>query len=467
MKYNNVVLVSPNPFSVFGVNEATLYPPLGLAYIASVLRNNGINVTIIDANVYKLSTGEVLEKIRSLKPGIVGLSLNICNAKSAFELSKAIKNNTDALVCLGGPFTSSLIKSTIIKSGADLAVSGEGEMTFLELCRDKKLSEIEGIAYRKDGEIIINKPRPVIENIDNIPVPAYDLLPPFPLYYSRARKTPVAPLFSSRGCPYSCTFCNKSIFGKGFRVHSPERVFEEIKLLTGKYGIKQIDVLDDNFTYDIERAEKIFDLVIKNNIKVLFNFQNGIRIDNLTYPFVQKMKKAGVFKLGIGCESGSDAVLKRIIKKLDKEKVKLAIKWFKKEGIITYSFFIIGFPFETKENINETIDFALESDPSKSIFSVLIPFPGTQMYEEVKRDGLLLDAMEDGITDGYLGKKMYHRCTDITHEDLSAMQKAAYKRFYFRLGKIVELLSQIRSLAEIRWHISSIKSVLPLLRRRS
>ena len=191
------------------------------------------------------------------------------------------------------------------------------------------------MAFFKHQSFCITPPRPLIENINSIPFPAYDLLPPFKIYKSRARKKPVGVLITSRGCPYQCTFCNASVFGKSFRARSPENVMAEIDMLVAEFHIKQIDVLDDNFINDMGRAESIFDAVISRKYGVLINLQNGVRVDRLTFATVKKMKKAGVFKIGVGIESGDPAILKGVKKGLDLKQVEQALAWFRKAGIIT------------------------------------------------------------------------------------------------------------------------------------
>ena len=158
-------------------------------------------------------------------------------------------------------------------------------------------------------------------------------------YRTRSRKKPFAPIFTSRGCPFRCTFCNANIFGKTFRARSPENVIGEIDLLVKKYGVKQIDIIDDNFSENISRAEEIIDLIISRDYNLAINFQNGLRADKLTRGLIHKMKQAGVYKVGIGIESANAKIRIKIKKGLDLRHVENAIKWFREEGIITVGFF--------------------------------------------------------------------------------------------------------------------------------
>ncbi len=460
MKYKKILLVNPYPQGAQGIQKATVYPPLGLAYIASVLRNNNIQVKIVDANILKLNNEKVTGIVSSYKPDLVGISLNVVTAKRGVELSLWIKAATGMDVCIGGPFVSSDPIHALKISKADVVVIGEGEKTILEICRGVSLSKIKGIAWvNLEKKPIVNEPVDMIQNLDEIPFPAHDLLP-LNLYRSRMRKVPMASIFTSRGCPYRCTFCSRNVFGRKFRAFSANKVVEEIEMLISRYGVKQIDILDDCFTQDIKRAEEILDLIIKKKLNILINVQNGIRVENLTYAMVKKMKKAGFFKIAIGCESGNDKILKEIKKDSDLNKIKQAIKWFKKEKMIVFCFFMLGFPNDDKKTILDTINFSIEADPMSVNISTLIPFPGTEIYSQMKSDNLIDNEVANGTTSGYVGGRLYHKCRYLSQKEVIDLQSLAYRRFYLRWGKIAEVLSSIKSFSELRWYFYLFKEFL-------
>jgi len=457
-----IALINPSPIDTTGINEATIYPPIGLAYLASSLREAGFNdVSIIDANILKIDNKKVLEALKKLSPGVVGVHLNVILGRSGVELCKMIKKKLNCTLVVGGPLTSSSPHRILELSGADVAVIGEGEHTIVDICLGKNYEDIKGIALINNGKLVMNDPRPLIDDLDTIPLPAYDLLPPLKLYKSRARKKPVGVIMTSRGCPYQCTFCNASVFGKRFRSRSPENVMKEINLLINDYHIKQLDVLDDNFTLDIERAEKILDLIISSKKKIKINLQNGVRADKVNEHIINKMKLAGVFKAGIGIESGDLETLKMIKKSLSLNKVKEAIKMFRKKGIITVGFFILGFPNETKETIEKTINFALEANPTIASFCLLLPFPGTEIHKELKEMNALKDENLLFYDSGFYADKLYHRTHGLTEEELLNYQNVAYKKFNFRPRKILETITTIRSPGELVWIM---KAALPLLK---
>jgi radical SAM superfamily enzyme YgiQ (UPF0313 family) len=457
-----IVLINPYPGTSEGINEATIYPPIGLAYLASYARRNGSfnNIRIIDANVMRKNNQEVLRELLDNKPLVVGIHLNVILGRAGTELSRLIKKEIGCQVIIGGPLVSSNPEDMLKISEADVAVIGEGEETFLELLQQKPLEDILGIVYKVlGGRFKRNPPRPLINDLNSIPFPAYDLLPNFKMYKNRARKKPVGVILTSRGCPYQCTFCNASVFGKKFRARSPENVLKEIDLLVNHYGIKQLDVLDDNFTLDISRARAILEGVRHHGLCI--NLQNGIRADTIDAELVKLMKKAGVIKVGIGIESGDSEVLRSVKKNLDLDRVREAIRLFRKKGIITIGFFILGFPCETKESIEKTIKFSLEANPSIANFCLLIPFPGTEMHQELLINNQLKEPDRLFYDSGFYANRTYHACSGLTEKELLRYQKIAYKKFNFRLVKIIETMIHIRSLTELSWTITA---ALPLIK---
>lgn len=460
MKYKKIILINPYPGKqTGGFNEATMYPPMGLAYLAAALRMHDVQVKIIDAYILNLDNVQVVSILRNEMPDLVGISLNIATASSGIILSQRIKEVTNIDVCLGGPFPSSLPIDTLKLSKADIIVTGEGERAIVAICEGKPLSEIKGIVWKKENSsFIVNEPAELIDDIDTIPAPAYDLLPPSTIYRARTRKLPMGVIFTSRGCPQHCTFCNHNIFGKKFRAFSAKRVISEIAFLITKYKIKQLDILDDNFTFDMQRTEEILDLIIERKLKILISLQGGIRVDNLSLAIVKKMKRAGVFKVGIGCESADIQILNEIKKGVDLEKIRQATQWFKHNNIMTLIFFMIGFPNDTWQTILKTINFAKEVNPTTAVFNLLIPFPGTEIYSLLLKQSMLKDSLVHGTTAGFWGGKLFHSCRYLKDEDVIALQKLAYKKFYFRLPKIIDHLRQIRSFAELRWYFDILKA---------
>jgi radical SAM superfamily enzyme YgiQ (UPF0313 family) len=311
----------------------------------------------------------------------------------------------------------------------------------------------------KNGKLIQNEKEKLIKNLDNLPFPAYHLLPKLKFYESRSRKTPVAPILTSRGCPYQCVYCNKSVFGSRFRKRSAENIITEIELLIKKFGVKQIDILDDNFTLDIAHAEQILDMIIGRKLGIYITFPNGLRADRLTRRIVRKMKQAGVYKVGIGIETGDTKIMKNIKKGLDLGKVVQAIRWLRKERITVFGFFMLGLPGETPKTMQKTIDFAIMANPHIANFAITVPMPNTELYEMIKNSGRFVK--EEKIEKGYYTiDGGYYELDNLRSKDVLQYQRKAYLNFYFRPKKIIDFIFQIKSYRELKW---TIKTAIPLI----
>ena len=458
-----IVLINPYPKDSEGINEATIYPPIGLAYLASYLRREGFHdIEIIDANIRRIDNEQLLKHLKRVNPDIVGVHVNVVLGGSGVELCRMVARELPARVFIGGPLSSSNPAEMLKLSGAEAAVIGEGEVRFAEICKGVDPSSLPGIAFWRGKVIEVNPPAPLFANLDDLPFPAYDLLPPFSLYKGRARKKPVGVILTSRGCPYQCTYCNSSVFGKKFRARSPENVLRELDLLVNDFGIRQLDVLDDNFTLDIPRAEAIFDGIIARKYRLFINLQNGVRADRINERIIHKMKLAGVFKVGVGVESGDERILTSIKKQLSLDKAKEVIRMFRKEGILTSGFFMIGFPEDTRESIEKTIDFAIEANPTVANFALLLPFPGTEMYRELKASGNLKDPDKLFYDTGFLSGKIHFASSNLTEQELLQYESLAYRRFNFRFRKMVEIIFSIRSFGELVWII---EAAFPLIKQ--
>ncbi|MBW2974144.1 radical SAM protein, partial [Candidatus Woesearchaeota archaeon] len=252
-----------------------------------------------------------------------------------------------------------------------------------------------------------------------------------------------------------------NIFGSRFRKRSPENIIEEIDILVKKYKVRQIDILDDNFTLDIGWAEQVLDLIIGRKYNLYITFPNGLRADRLNRDLVHKMKLAGVYKGGIGIETGDKKVMRLIKKNLDLDKVVQAIKWLRKEKITVFGFFMLGLPGETRSTMKKTIDFAVRSNPHIANFAVTIPMPGTELYEIIKKKGRFIKDNSSNLSRGYYTiDSGYYELGGLKSRDIKRCQRKAYISFYFRPSKVFEFFSLIRSWRELRWTITT---ALPLV----
>jgi anaerobic magnesium-protoporphyrin IX monomethyl ester cyclase len=445
------VFINPYPSYSKGANEATVQPPLGIAYIASSLEKHLISCQIIDAHALRLDRRTIYHKVKSFKPDLIGITTNIVTVDAALSLGKYLKSKfPKALLVFGGPYATGDPAYILRQTKGDIVVIGEGEETIVDIAKHPgDLPSIPGIYYRKGNIIRHTNPRPLITDLDSIPFPAYHLLPDFSRYRSRSRRTPIGAILTTRGCPYGCIFCNKNIFGKTFRMRSPSNILTEMELLTARYGVRQIDILDDNFTLNTQHAEEVLDQIIQRNLHVLLHFQSGVRADRLTPRLVTKMKRAGTYKAGIGIESGDPAIQKIIKKSLSLPQAVKAVTMLRKAGIVTVGFFMFGIPGETGETMQKTIDFAKKVNPHIANFSLAMPLPQTELFDIIKKKGKFLKT--HGSETGFFTEHLRFEIGEVNEQLIRKYMHIAYKSFYLRPSKIIDVLFSIRSYSELKW----------------
>ena len=413
-----MLLINPPQTFYPGSEQPAGNLPIGLLYIAAVLKNAGYEVEILDAfidstfekNNETITVGlpfaKIKEEISLRKPKIVGISGPFtCQIENSIKVSNIVKDvNPNIWTVIGGPHVT-LVPKDFLEEGknVDIAVIGEGEYTMLDVAQafegKKKLSEIKGIAYRKNNTVVVNSPRPLIEDLDTLPFPAYDLvdmeqyLNPKKIGYRSFQNRAIS-MITSRGCPFNCCFCAVHLhMGRGFRAHSAEYVLNHIQYVVDKFKVKNIFFEDDNLTLDIKRFEQICDGIIERKIKIGWETPNGVRADCLNLELLKKMKQSGAKSIFVGVESGDQQILNNVIcKSLDLNRVVEFAKNAKQIGLKTGAFYIIGFPGETKNNMQRTVDFALDLkrkyDVGMHLF-MATPSYGTKLYDECKAKGYI------------------------------------------------------------------------------
>lgn len=374
-------------------------PPLGLAYIAAYLeKKSGHETKIVDMYSHGHSVDFLLSEIRAFSPGMVGFSAVTPQINIVGDIAKTIKENTgkDACLVVGGPHSSTVPGRTLTENPyLDIAVLGEGEETMLELSNaienGKSLSSVAGIAYRDGGEIKINTQRPLIKNIDDIPFPAWDKLDMnIYLGFNYLFNKKAFPIITSRGCTGRCTFCDaQGVWSGRLRMRSAGNIVDEMDALKSAYGVNHFVIVDDNFTINKQRAELICNEIERRSFKVSWEC-NG-RVDRVNMEMLDRMKKAGCIYIAYGIESGSQEILDYTRKNITLEQIRSAIKLTKESRMRVGGFIMMGFPPETEEHVKKTVDFIKELDLDwVSELSILVPYPGTEIYTDMKREGLLL-----------------------------------------------------------------------------
>lgn len=400
--------------------------PLGLGYIAAVLHKAGYKVNVLDLDALRPSNKEIEEIIRKASYdifGISGLSSQYKDIKELAHLSK--KYHPQAKVILGGAGFSAIPQLFMDKIEADIGVAREAEETILEILTslgsDGDLSSINGIWYKKDGKIIATKDRRRIQNLDTIPLPAWEL---FDIESYIKQSLPGTtkimrsmPMITSRGCPYECTYCFRN-FGRETHQRSIENVIHEIKTLQSRYGINYISFVDELFNITDKYIEDFCDRLFEEKIKLKWDCRGRVNLVNL--KLLKKMKKAGCVYMGFGVESANALVLKNMKKHQTVDQISKAIQATKKSGIKMSCSFMLGMTGETKETIKETVEFIKANNLHKKYgFFYTTPFPGTDLYREALKKGLIPDEEKYLESLGETTIKPYINLTEMSDRELS------------------------------------------------
>lgn len=362
--------------------------PLGLAYCASYLELHNHVVHIYDPPPYKKDT--LIEHIRAFKPDIIGISCMTPTFNAACSIAQKIKSVCTIPIVFGGIHPTSVPRETLHNKYIDYIVIGEGEITLTELVhalsQNQDVSSIKGIGYKDGSEIKINPARPLIENLDDVPLPAREL---FPLnwYFQRfmgirGKWVKVTNMISSRGCPYNCTYCaSKLLFSRKVRFNSPEFVVKEMELLIKQYKLDGVSFSDDTFSINKDRAIGICKEIKKRKLNCIWRVQ--MRADTIHEDVIEALAKAGCIQVDVGVESGSDRILNILKKGITSDQILNAAHILKKHRMRLCATFMIGNPSETMEDIMLTRSLASKIQADYTQFFITTPYPGTEMYNDI------------------------------------------------------------------------------------
>jgi len=366
------------------------YIPLGLAYLSSALKNAGHEVSILDVRAEKPDDREIVRRIRGFSPRVLGITSNTCQLREAAALATLVKRDFPGIIIvMGGPHISALPERTLREQPSiDIGVVGEGEATITELCEalsaGKPLNGIAGLVFRENTNIVTTAPRCLAENIDALAFPDRDAFP-IEIYNRHVieyKAKPITSIITTRGCPYQCVFCSKSVFGSKERLRSAGNVIEEMRVLIEEKGYREIHVIDDNFTYDLKRARDICNEIIARGWKAHFSLPNGIRVNNFDDELAALLRKAGFYSLWFGVESGDPEVLKKIKKGITLDQVRKAVPIAKKHGFFTGMYFVIGLPGSSPDSEKMSLDLARELEPDVIGVGIFTPYPGSELWDQ-------------------------------------------------------------------------------------
>lgn len=442
-----ILLLRPKPDFM----DMVIGIPIGLTMIAAMAERLNHEVEILDLALEKDQgvADRLLEaKLREKKFDLVGLTAMTVEYEAAVRLARIIRQFDPRIpVVFGGQHATIKAGEVVSQDFCDYVVKGEGEGVFSEFIRalseGGSLDNVKGMAFKRHDEVFHTPDQEPILDLDGLPYPAYHLLD-VERYFaaSSARATTkhkrCMQVFTSRGCPWRCTYCH-DLFGKSFRARSPENVMGELKLLYDQWGIREYMVEDDIFNLDMERAKKIFDLVKEQLPDVYFQFGNGLRLERFDEELVRKMAEGGTHYICIAIESASPRIQKMIKKNLKLDKSAQALSWMRKHKIRTLGFFMIGFPTETREEIEQTIQYASNLDLDEALFSIATPYPGTELNKQV---------MEMSLYDPDLvsrGGEEYQliKTEQFDYQTLRKLQRRAYRSFFLSKLRFIRMIPKL------------------------
>lgn len=457
-KKNKVLLINP---TIIFRNDKTVWkyiigvtPPIGILHIASILRENGVLVKILDMNAERVAVLDFQKYLGDEKYDFVGIAASTTTINGVYEIARICKSsNPECKIILGGIHPTNSPDEVINNSVGvvDYVARGESELTFKELIEGKDPGDVLSLSYKKDSVIVHNPSRPLLQNLDELPDPAYDLLqlnryrPTIGSY----KKLPAMHMVISRGCPGQCTFCHSgsaNLFGKAVRYRSQGRIFNQIKDLHENHGINEIIFYDDNFTSNKQFVTELCNSFINYGLKISWTcFSRADFIRDL--DMFKLMKKAGCHQVCVGIESGDETILKNIKKYITREDAKRAVTLLREAKIDSRFAFMLGLPGETVETMQKTLDFALELDPDYVLFNINTPYPGTEMYDWAKKNGYF--KREIDYTKWDAGEPILDLPT-VDTDDIKRYYKKCLKAFYLRPRYIIKSILRIRSFTEVK-----------------
>lgn len=455
-------------------------PDLALGYLAEYLATNGIEYDTLDLNL-GYSFEDLAKKIRSFQPGLIGIAMKSYRYKDSYALIQKIKSAFPKIPIAVGAAHVSTEKQKVLHEcpAIDFGIVKEGEETLLELCQGKPFSEINGLIYREDGQIIYTGDRQFRRDIESLPWPRYEKFELKKYWY------PAMVALTSRGCPESCTYCAVPLVsGKWWRFRSPESILEEIKYWYDK-GYRRIEFLDDNFTLHQERIMKLCDLIAKSNLNgMVFNVPQGVRADRVSLALLKRMRSVRFETIAFGVEVGNDRMLTLIKKGETLQTIETAVQNAIEAGFDVHLNMMVGFPDQTLQDVEDSFEFALRHPVRWASFNNFVPYMGTEGYAQAKERDLFVLPPEQYLNDvGQKAERILIRTPHITdtqrryiEKKIPRVQAEVRKRYHLRrlfsqygvLGKAVGTLyrANLIPIPVFNWGIefkNRLKSIKPAI----
>jgi anaerobic magnesium-protoporphyrin IX monomethyl ester cyclase len=411
-------------------------PPLGISILAAITRQNKYDTSILDSIALRLNKQETVRRILDANPDYLGITSTTMAIFNAVDIATEIKKQNKGMkIILGGPHLTAAPLETMERFDCfDVGVFGEAENTILELLdhldRKKSLDNVKGLVLKKGKKVMMTEHRPYIKDLDELPLPAWDLLPNLVKYYQPAAdslyRSPATLLITSRGCPGQCIFCEKSVFGNLCRAHSAPYVIKMIKYLIDNYGIKDLFIEDDNFLVFKGRMKEVCKTIIDEKIDITWSCMG--RVDMVDEETLKLAKQAGCWQINYGCESGSQKILDILNKRVKVEQIEKAVRMTSDAGIGVKGLFMLGNFGETEETIKETMSLVKRIPLTDFHMTYFTPLPGSKAWELAPQYGTFdpdwkkanMFNMDNFVPNG------------LTKEQLEMHYKRIWRSFYFR-----------------------------------
>src|SRR3989339_1082087 len=445
-------ILSCNPTIV--KDERGFDPPLGLLYLAGYLKTHAAyQLKIIDAQVEKLDYPQIAEQIKKYGPEVIGITAMTFTMIDVLKTIAAAKQAWPSVkIILGGPHPQIYPHETINLPNVDYVVLGEGEETFYQLLQNlnnpEALKQIPGLVFKNGAQVINTGQKNFIFDLDGLPEPPRELVPYTKYFSLLAKAHPITTMFTSRGCPFRCTFCDRPNMGNFFRYRNAKNVVDEMEHCL-KLGIKEIFVYDDTFTVSRQRVIDICREILRRQLK--FNWDIRARVNTVDREVLTYLKKAGCVRIHYGVEAGTEKILKVLNKGISLEQVLRVFKMTRKMGIDTLAYFMICSPRGTKENILSRIKIPKKLKPAYAHITILTPYPATAIYYQALAQGVIqsdywrafASQPEKGVVTRYWEK-------ELTREELFYFLNKFYKEFYGRPAYLIRQILKVRSFDDLK-----------------
>jgi len=393
MRFKKLLLIYPHYPGSHYTGGRNTFPPVGLGIMGEMLTNCGADYEVVDLGLGYSQT-YLRQRIAEYRPDALGISMMTFKYASLYGLLQDIKQHfPDVKIIAGGPHVTAWGTRVLEQCAAiDFGVTREGELTLMELCEGKECAQIKGLIYRNGEAIIANPERELIANLDSIPFPRYER-------FELAKYECAMQIMSSRGCPYQCIFCQScSVLGKTWRSRSAGNIADEIQFWHDK-GYRNFSFIDDNFTLNKQRIYDLCDELDQRQLSHLTFTAAGIRVDLIDESLLRRMKAAGFWYVAFGIEAGNNAILAHLKKGFTIERAHQIVAKAVELGFAVKLYFLVGSPYETLQDVQDSIDFARKYSISDVNFGSLMPIPETELIDWVKKEGRLLTAPEVYLND--------------------------------------------------------------------